>query len=146
MRIPGGDKAFWNNIHIFDLSRLYLLLIDAAADASGAEGKAASWGQKGYYFAENGVHYWQEVATWIADEAKVQGVLTQGKVQGVTGNDEEVFRYVYSAGGNLGACCRSFRAGELLGWKPTIKWSREEIGDIVKVEAERKGLVISNSS
>ncbi|TVY45739.1 hypothetical protein LSUB1_G000403 [Lachnellula subtilissima] len=127
VRIPGGDKAFWNNIHIFDLSRLYLMLIDAAAGASGGEGKGTSWGQKGYYFAENGVHYWQEVATWIADEAKVQGVSTQGKVQGVTGSDKEVFR-----------------AEELLGWKPTIKWSREEVVDIVRVEAERKGLVKGN--
>jgi hypothetical protein len=57
IKIPAGVKAFWNNIHVYDLSRLYLLLIDAAADG----GKGVTWGQEGYYLAENGVHCWQEV-------------------------------------------------------------------------------------
>jgi hypothetical protein len=77
---------------------------------------------------------------WIADEAREQGVLRQGKVKGL-GSDEEVFRYVHAAAANLGAICRSLRAEKLFGWKPTIKWSREEVGEIVRVEAELKGLV-----
>ena len=100
-----------------------------------------SWGREGYYFAENGVHYWQEVAGWISDEAGKQGVLKKGRVEGLGSDEEEVFRYVNSAGGNLGASCRSFRAEKLFEWKPRVKWGREEVGEIVRVEAGLKGLV-----
>lgn len=45
-------KAIWNNVHVDDLSNLYLLLTEDAA----AGGKKATWGAEGYYFAENGEH------------------------------------------------------------------------------------------
>jgi hypothetical protein len=47
-----AGKSIWNNVHIDDLSQLYLLLTEDAA----AGGKKATWGTEGYYFAENGEH------------------------------------------------------------------------------------------
>jgi hypothetical protein len=53
----GKPKTFWPNIHVNDLARLYEHVVDSAVtELEGGEGKA-SWGDEGYYFAENGVHY-----------------------------------------------------------------------------------------
>jgi len=48
----GAGEAYWCNVHVHDLSKLYLLLVEAAA----AGGGSASWGDQGYYFAETGEH------------------------------------------------------------------------------------------
>lgn len=57
----GGPKTFWPNVHVDDLARLYLEVVESAAvELEGKKGKA-TWGEEGYYFAENGVHYVREL-------------------------------------------------------------------------------------
>ncbi|KAH7356401.1 hypothetical protein BKA65DRAFT_579281 [Rhexocercosporidium sp. MPI-PUGE-AT-0058] len=66
-------KTFWPNIHIHDMAKLYLEVRGSAlAELQAKKGKA-TWNKEGYYFAENGVHYWQDIADWIADEAVCTG-------------------------------------------------------------------------
>jgi len=90
--IHSGPKTFWNNIHTHVLARFYLELIESAAtELEGGIG-AATWGNKGYYFAENGIHYWQDFAKWIAEEAEKQGVLTSGSQKLVS--EEVVSRWL----------------------------------------------------
>lgn len=48
----GAGKAFWTNVHVSDLSNLFASLVGEALK----EGGNATWGPKGYYFAENGEH------------------------------------------------------------------------------------------
>lgn len=57
----GRKRTFWPNIHVDDLARLYLEVIESAVaefdeKERGVKGKA-TWGEEGYYFTENGVHY-----------------------------------------------------------------------------------------
>lgn len=49
MRVGKGENK-QTHIHVYDLSDLYLLLIEAAA----AGGGEATWGNKGYYFSSRG--------------------------------------------------------------------------------------------
>ncbi|KAK3109429.1 hypothetical protein LTR53_017331 [Teratosphaeriaceae sp. CCFEE 6253] len=53
----GAGKTLWGSVHVHDLSRLYLRLVEeAAAGGSTAEwgGKPALWGPEGYFFCESG--------------------------------------------------------------------------------------------
>ncbi|KAK6362478.1 hypothetical protein LTS17_012819 [Exophiala oligosperma] len=52
----GDGKIFWSYIHIYDLSRLYLLLVDEAV----SNGSKATWNELGYYLVENGEFSWGE--------------------------------------------------------------------------------------
>ncbi|KFY86000.1 hypothetical protein V500_07928, partial [Pseudogymnoascus sp. VKM F-4518 (FW-2643)] len=96
-------KTFWPNVHVYDLSRLYLNIIDSAVtELQGGKG-AATWGTEGYYFAENGVHYWQDVAAWLAEEADKQSCLKGGNSLTLEAIEDEKFKYVGPAVFN----CRS---------------------------------------
>ncbi|KAF8247493.1 NAD(P)-binding protein [Wilcoxina mikolae CBS 423.85] len=57
-----GGKNRWNNVHVRDLARLYLMLTEAAVNG----GAGADWNQEGYYFCENGEHVWGDVSREIA--------------------------------------------------------------------------------
>lgn len=48
----GEGKTYWTNVHVHDLSELYVKLVEDASNG----GKKATWGPEGYYFAENGEH------------------------------------------------------------------------------------------
>lgn len=133
-------KTFWPNIHIYDLTRLYLNIIESTvAELEGGKG-TATWGNGGYYFAENGVHYWQDVADWIAQEAYKQGYLRTGSVSAPGQVEKELLKPVGVALWNIGASCKSIRAKELFGWAPEEEELKNEIPAIVKSEAERAGI------
>lgn len=51
--VVGEGKARWNNVHVHDLSQVYLLLAERAI-AGGHDSEI--WGAKGYYLTENGEH------------------------------------------------------------------------------------------
>lgn len=48
----GAGETYWTNVHVHDLSKVYLKIVEAAA----AGGGSATWGAEGYYFVENGEH------------------------------------------------------------------------------------------
>lgn len=136
-----SGKTFWPNINIRDLSRLYLHIIKAATTELSGGQSNATWDNEGYYFAENGVHYWQEVAGWIAEEAKKQGFLESEEMPEEAIEYAELFKATGPAVFNMGASCRSYRAEKLFGWKPERPQLRDEIERVVRSEAERAGLV-----
>jgi hypothetical protein len=47
--MPGKGKNIWHQVHVQDLSELYLLLGEAAVSGGGK----ATWNEQGYYLAEN---------------------------------------------------------------------------------------------
>jgi nucleoside-diphosphate-sugar epimerase len=49
----GAGLNRWTSIHVSDLSKLYTRLFE---DSLKEGGGSATWGAKGYYFAENGVY------------------------------------------------------------------------------------------
>lgn len=53
----GDGKNIWHQVHIQDLSTLYLTLGEAAVLGGGR----ATWGRQGYYFAENGSFAWGDI-------------------------------------------------------------------------------------
>ncbi|KAL8808823.1 MAG: hypothetical protein Q9200_003989 [Gallowayella weberi] len=133
----GAGKTYWNNIHVHDLSDLYVALIEAAA----AGGGKASWGNEGYYFAENGEHVWGKIAQAVATAAHKQGFIPTDKVE--IHSNEEINEM--SKGGTVlwgaNSRCRAVRARTLLGWSPKGKSLEDVIAETVASEADLRGLV-----
>lgn len=121
---------------MYDLGRLYLDIINSAVTELQGGKSAATWGTEGYYFAENGVHYWQGVAAWVAEEAEKQGFLKAGNALTVESIEDERFKYVGPAVLNSGSSCKSIRANKLFGWGCREKELKDEIEEIVRSEAE----------
>lgn len=134
---PSAEKLFWPNIHIYDLTKLFISIIEAAiSELEGKESKA-TWNEEGYYFAENGRHYWQEVADWIADEAVKQGIFNDATATKSNEDDEKELVNVGVALWNLVSDCKAFRGQNLFGWTPTEGSLKDEIPEVVRTEAKR---------
>lgn len=125
------------------MARLYLEIIESAAtELDGGKGKA-TWGNEGYYFAENGVHYWQDVADWVIEEAEEQGYIQSGSVSTQKSDDRELLKAAGPALWNVGASCKYIRGRKLFNWEPREKQLKDEMGEIVRSEAERSGFTTS---
>ncbi|TIA77927.1 NAD(P)-binding protein [Aureobasidium pullulans] len=130
----GGGKAMWNNVHVHDLSRAFVLLVEEAAK-NNTDPKL--WGSNGYYFTENGEHVWGELSKVVAESAKQQGFLKEVKMEQMdmeTAKKTAGFEAV-SWGWNSRGKARRFK--EVLGWKPQERSIEDEVPTIVKNEHER---------
>ncbi|KAL8687820.1 MAG: hypothetical protein Q9218_006112 [Villophora microphyllina] len=133
----GAGKTYWTNVHVHDLSDVFVSLVEDAA----AGGEKASWGNEGYYFTENGEHQWGDIAKLVAAAAHKKGFISSDKVEVVP--NEEVNELTAFGTGLWGANsrCRAIRARKLLGWSPKGKSLETEIPDTVAYEADLRGFV-----
>lgn len=137
---PLADKLFWQNIHLWDLTNVYLELINDAIGEFNGQKVRATWNEEGYYFAENGRFYWQEVAGWIAEEAARQGLIKSAELTQMSEKEkEEELRKVGVALWNTEFDCKSVRARKLFGWKPEQGSLKEEVPEIVRGEGKMVG-------
>ena len=139
----GAGKTFWGNVHVHDLSDLYLKLVEnAAVGGSKAEwpGKPTLWGAEGYYFCEGGEHVWGEVSQLVATEAHKQGLIKTEEVRSWSKEDME--KYVRRGSALWGANSRAhaLRARAALKWEPKGASLEEEIKATLDVEAKSLGL------
>lgn len=133
----GAGRAYWTNIHLHDLSNLFLKLVEAAVD----NGKDASWGPDGYYFAENGEHIWGEVSQAVAAAAHELGLIPSDEVEPLSAESANELTPYGSVVWGANSRCRAIRARKTLGWKPSGSSLKDEIPIIVKGEAARLGLL-----
>jgi nucleoside-diphosphate-sugar epimerase len=132
--VVGSGKARWNNVHVHDLSQLFLLLTEAAA-SSKTDGEL--WGAKGYYLAENGEHLWTDLAEKIAKEAEKMGYVGSLEKQSLSKEkalDQAGFEAVSWGFNSRG---KAERARKLVGWKPSAPSIEDEVPNIIKDEYER---------
>ncbi|TIA48820.1 NAD(P)-binding protein [Aureobasidium pullulans] len=133
----GAGKTFWTQIHVHDLSDLYLKLVEAAA----ADGGSATWNDEGYYFCESGDLVWGEVAHQVAKSAHKQGFMREDQVKEYS---PEETKKLAAWGPALWGCnsrCRAIRAKKLLGWSASSPSLKDEIDATVLFQAKKMGLV-----
>ncbi|KKZ65948.1 hypothetical protein EMCG_08291 [[Emmonsia] crescens] len=132
----GKGENIWHEIHVHDLSDLFLLLGEAAA----AGGGKASWGKEGYYFVENGSFVWGDVEKAVAKIAFEKGLISSPEVEILDGKQTaDLFAFgPFSWGTNSRA--HAIRAKKLLGWNPHRPSARELLPDIIDLEAKALGL------
>ena len=141
----GAGKARWTSVNVWDLSEVYLSLVEAATANMQGKYHTASWGPEGYYFTEAGEFVWGEIAHQITTAAHKQGLLSSDTV--VSLSPEEVKKmspygaYLWGTDSR----CKAIRSRKLLGWNPTAKTIQEEVPDAVKSEAKSLGLVVGHA-
>jgi hypothetical protein len=72
----GKGENVWHEVHVQDLSNVYLALGDAAA----AGGGKATWNEEGYYLAENGSFVWGDIQREVAKQAHLQKFIDSPSV------------------------------------------------------------------
>jgi nucleoside-diphosphate-sugar epimerase len=129
--IIGRGLARWNFVHVHDLSKLYVLLAQAAA----AKNLSADlWGSDVYFLAENGEHAWGDVSRWVAEAAVAKGLIPA--VETVEMKKDEALELAGFDGVSWGWNSRgeARRARKFLGWEPTGPSVKEEIPGIIDME------------
>jgi nucleoside-diphosphate-sugar epimerase len=138
----GDGRSEWNWVHVRDLSRVYLSLMEDAMDrVAGKEGGKATWGKEGYYFVETGLYVWGEVARLIGKAGKELGVLKSDEGDGVSQEEAEKLMEGGSLQWGFNSKSKSIRAKKLFGWEPKEKDIKGLIHEIVKEEALGLGLL-----
>lgn len=143
----GEGLAKWTHVHISDLSRLYLMLTEAAAGlvVSGGSDSApnvgkATWGVEGYYFCEAGEHEWGEVARQMAKKAKAMGLLETDEVDSVSAEHASEFgRDAAPILWGTNSRCKAKRARELMGWEASGPKLEDCLEEALEVERKRRG-------
>lgn len=126
----------WTEVHVQDLSEVYLALVTAALDAGGK----ATWNDKGYYYVENGEFVWGDISRKVAQVAFEKKFINTGEVDTVTKEEADKLA---SYGGYLwgtNSRCRAIRANKLFGWTPKQKSMVDLIPVIMEDEAKELGL------
>lgn len=140
----GRAQNVWHQVHIHDLSQLYLLLGEAAA----AGGPPATWDDQGYYLAENGEFVWGDIVDEVVKVAHNKGFLPSDKISSLSIEEMNVIDPSGRALGGIGTNSRgvSIRAKKLLDWRPQGKSLMKEIPQVVMEEANRVGLVTGHAA
>jgi nucleoside-diphosphate-sugar epimerase len=136
--IIGAGKTEWDNVHVYDLSKLLVQLSERAA-SSEKKDEQELWGPKGYFFAENGKHKWSEISTLIAKEASKQGLIDSDETK-VLDVDEAQKKLGFQAlSWGLNSHGEAKRARKYLGWKPESPSLEEWVPELVQTEAKLMG-------
>ncbi|KAI7214049.1 NAD(P)-binding protein [Hortaea werneckii] len=132
--VIGQGQARWNNVHVHDLSDLYVLLTEAAVNGNT---NAELWGEKGYLIVESGEHVWGDLAKSVGQAAVDLGYLKSADVRAL-GKDQALDQAGFEAvSWGLNSRARAERANKVLGWKASRNSLEEEVKTIVKSEQER---------
>ncbi|KAK2766066.1 hypothetical protein FQN54_007581 [Arachnomyces sp. PD_36] len=133
----GKGENIWHSVHVQDLSDLFLAVGEAAASGDGK----ATWGDEGYYFAENGPFEWGAIQRSVAESAFQKKLIPSAEPDIF---DEAKANSTASAGAYMwGTNSRGYaiRGRKLFGWSPTRPSLKELVPDIVDLEAKTLGLV-----
>lgn len=138
----GKGLTEWDNVHVHDLSALFVLLAENAVSMRQADGSqyAEIWGPKGYFLAENGHHVWGQVSKLIADIAYKKGLIRTNEVQSMGVEDVKKVGGFESLSWGLNSKGFAKRARKVLGWKPTGKSLQDEMENIIDGEAKKLGM------
>jgi len=135
--MPGKGKNIWHQVHVQDLSELYLLLGEAAVSGGGK----ATWNEQGYYLAENGSFVWGDVFKQITKIAHKKGFIPSDECPGLEASELNSITPYGAPRWGTNSRGVSQRGKILLGWKPVQRGLMEELPDIVEGEAKALGLI-----
>ncbi|KAF2013004.1 NAD(P)-binding protein [Aaosphaeria arxii CBS 175.79] len=138
----GEGRNVWHQVHIQDLTKLYVLLVEAAASGGGN----ATWDEEGYYLAENGSFCWGDVEEAVSRVAFERGYIPTSQIDTLDWSRTESLdaRGPYRWGSNSRGT--AVRARRLLGWVPNQLGLLETIDEIVDCQACVAGLLKSEQT
>ncbi|GLA88879.1 hypothetical protein AtubIFM56815_003345 [Aspergillus tubingensis] len=131
--IIGRGLSFATDIHIHDLTSLYVILFEKALTKQ----DDGLWGPEAYYLSENGEHCWGELARSIGQICVAEGFIPNAEKEAFGFEDARKWAGYEAASWGLNVRCRASRARQLLGWQPSAPSLESELRDIVKGEYRR---------
>jgi len=134
----GKGLTEWDNVHVHDLSDLFVLLVEAAV-ANKPEMDSKLWGKEGYFLAENGHHVWGEIAKKVGEIAFKEGYIKEKDVKALSPEEAEGLGGFEALSWGLNSKGFAKRARKYLGWKPKGGSLIDEIPSIVDGEAVLQG-------
>lgn len=134
----GEGKNIWTQVHVQDLSEVFLSLVTSALQPGGGK---ATWNSKGYYFAENGEFVWGDISRTIAKAAVNKKLIDNAEIDNVSGEEADKLTPFGSYLWGTNSRVKSLRANKLFGWTPKQKGIFELLPEIVEGEAKALGLV-----
>jgi nucleoside-diphosphate-sugar epimerase len=133
----GEGKNIWTEVHVQDLSEVFLALVAAALEGGGK----ATWNDEGFYFTENGEFMWGEVAQKIAKIAADMKLIETTELDSVDWKAADEMREFGAYLWGTNARCKSIRANRLFGWTPKKEKLFDTLPAMVEGEAKALGLV-----
>lgn len=133
----GPGKNIWHSVHVQDLSDLYLAVGESAA----AGGGKATWGEEGYYFAENGPFVWGDIERSVAEAAFQKKLIPSPEQDILDGEQTDALTPMGSYMWGTNSRGHAIRARKLFGWTPTRPSLSDLVPDIVDLEAKGLGLI-----
>ena len=132
------------HVYIHDLSDCYVKLVEAAVEGGGN----ATWGNEGYYFAENGELIWGHISKAVAKAAHKLGLIPSDQVVSISEKEADGLAWWGSALWGANSRSRAIRARKLLQWAPTKgeKDLENDISEVVGAEAKSLGLIPSHAA
>jgi hypothetical protein len=127
----------WTEVHVQDLSNVFLALVTAALSP---EGGKATWNDQGYYFTENGQFCWGEIGQKIAKLAFDKKFINSPEVDHLDKDTTDKLKPWGSYLWGTNSLCKANRANKLFGWKPTQKKLEDLLPEIVDEEARKLGI------
>ncbi|GKZ70311.1 hypothetical protein AnigIFM63309_002683 [Aspergillus niger] len=131
--IIGRGLSFGTDIHIHDLTNLYVILFERALSKQ----DDGLWGPEAYYLCENGEHCWGELARSIGRICVAEGFIPSAEEEAFGFEEAQKWAGYEAASWGLNSRCRASRARLLLGWQPSAPSLESELRDIVKGEYRR---------
>lgn len=121
--VLGKGDNIWNNVHIQDLTKLNLLLAEAAV----AGGGNASWNERGMYIAENGTHISREMLRLACQVLHRKGIVSSDEPEFLTPEQSKNIDLWFKV--MIGADSQgvAIRAKKQLNWKPTMQSFEQEL-------------------
>ncbi|CZT17930.1 related to nucleoside-diphosphate-sugar epimerase [Ramularia collo-cygni] len=130
--VIGQGKARWNNVHVHDLSDVFVLLVEAAVQKNLSD---EIWGERGYFLTENGEHLWSDLSKLVAKKAADLGYINKDpKEQSLSKQEALDVAGFEAVSWGLNSRAKAERARKVLGWKPSRPSLEDEVEDILKRE------------
>lgn len=126
----------WTQVHVQDLSEVYLALVTAALSPDGGK---ATWNDKGYYFAENGEFAWGDIGRQISKIAFDKKLINSNEIDAIDKDGADALRAHGSYLWGTNSRGKATRANKLFGWKPKQKSIPDLLPDIIEAEAKAVG-------
>ncbi|RAH86615.1 NAD(P)-binding protein [Aspergillus japonicus CBS 114.51] len=133
----GKGDNIWHNIHVQDLSQLYLRLGEAAASGGGN----ATWNHQGYYLVENGFYINREMLALAARILYAKGLVASPTVEAVTPEESENILPWLKVMVGVDSRGIALRGRKLLGWQPTMPSFEDELEKSLVIDARDLGLL-----
>ncbi|RGP76564.1 hypothetical protein FLONG3_5226 [Fusarium longipes] len=131
----GRGLAAWTNVHVADLARLFVLLIENAV--KGGDDKKV-WGEDGIYLPGLSEISWADISDKVAQAAKDQGHIDTLEVEELWKPEVDSALPAGSVFFGSNARSKPRRATEVLGWKPSEAGLDVEIPRAVAEEANAR--------